>query len=367
MAEMGGERFIGWHISLFTVTAGLSRLISGKLADTVGRLPVMIFGAIICLIAGIAYPLVNTIYLFLLLRLFHGLSTGFKPTGTAAYIADIIPAHRRGEAIGILGVFLSLGMAAGPALSTRIVDWFSMETLFYISGAVGALSGLVVVWMKESLPEPKPFKINLLKPNVREAFEPAVLAPAIVMVIAVVPFGIILTIIPDYSGYLGINDRGIFFFIFTLASLVIRIFAGKASDKFGRVTVLLLSTTTIAVSMVLLAYSASFLSFAVAAIVFGVGVGMNSPTIFAWAIDLSFEHTRGRAMATVFIALEIGIFCGSLLAGRMYQNDPEMFFPTFLTGGVICLLAFVYLVTGLWKKVPTSKSESSQTAAAGDV
>ena len=99
LTSMGGAEYKGFIISLFTLTAGLSRPFSGRLTDRVGRIPVMAFGSLVCFVCGFLYPVFITVVPFLLLRLGHGFSTGFKPTGTAAYIADIVPANRRGEAL----------------------------------------------------------------------------------------------------------------------------------------------------------------------------------------------------------------------------------------------------------------------------
>jgi MFS family permease len=93
---MGGAEHKGLIISLFTLTAGISRPFSGRLTDRVGRIPVMVFGSLVCVICGFLYPVFVTVVPFLLLRLGHGFSTGFKPTGTAAYIADIVPARTGG-------------------------------------------------------------------------------------------------------------------------------------------------------------------------------------------------------------------------------------------------------------------------------
>ena len=117
---------------------------SGKLADTVGRIPVMIFGAVVCFICGFIYPLATTVVTFLSCASFHGLSTGFKPTGTSAYVADVVPAHRRGEAMGILGLCSSLGIAAGPAIGSAIASYYSFTGMFYASS--GALSYQSSFW-----------------------------------------------------------------------------------------------------------------------------------------------------------------------------------------------------------------------------
>ena len=140
LTSMGGEEYKGLIISLFTVTAGLSRPFSGRLTDKIGRVPIMAFGSLVCFVLGFMYPLVTTVFPFLFLRLLHGFSTGFKPTGTSAYIADIMPFNRRGEAMGLHGLVGSLGMAIGPALGSWIALTFSINTLFYTSSAF-AFSG----------------------------------------------------------------------------------------------------------------------------------------------------------------------------------------------------------------------------------
>ena len=116
LTSLGGENYKGWIIALFTLSAGLSRPFSGKLADKIGRIPVMVFGASVCFIVGLSYPILQFVGGFLFLRFAHGFSAGFTPTGTSAYVADIVPFAQRGEALGIQSLFGSLGMAAGPAL-----------------------------------------------------------------------------------------------------------------------------------------------------------------------------------------------------------------------------------------------------------
>ena len=98
LTGLGGAEYKGLIIALFTLMAGISRPFSGKLTDKVGRVPVMIFGSLVCVICSLLYPVLTSVSGFLLLRFFHGFSTGFKPTATSAYAADVVHESRRGEA-----------------------------------------------------------------------------------------------------------------------------------------------------------------------------------------------------------------------------------------------------------------------------
>ncbi|MDV7402315.1 MFS transporter, partial [Arthrospira platensis SPKY1] len=53
--SLGGRPYIGWIIGLFTLAALISRPFSGRLTDTIGRVPVMLVGASVCIALGLFY------------------------------------------------------------------------------------------------------------------------------------------------------------------------------------------------------------------------------------------------------------------------------------------------------------------------
>ncbi len=351
LSGMGGGAYKGLIIALFTVTAGISRPFSGKLTDTIGRIPVMAFGSLVCFVCGFLYPWLQTVAAFLLLRLVHGFSTGFKPTGTSAYVADVVPIHRRGEAMGWLGLWGTTDMAIGPQIGSLVTDAFSLDFMFYTSSVLALLSIVILLRMPETLTDKVPFRLGLLRISRQEIVEPLVIPAALVTFLTSFAYGTVLTIAPDQSVFLGINNKGLFFTTFTVASLATRFLAGKWSDKLGRVPVLKISSLGMAIAMLLVGFAHTPVAFLVGAALFGVALGTNSPTVSAWTIDLSQEEHRGRAVATMYIALEAGIGTGALMAGIIYDNDPSRFGLTFFLAALLALLAFLYLVFGYRKQL----------------
>lgn len=353
LTSLGGGEKKGLVISLFTITAGLSRPFSGKLADTIGRIPVMILGAGVCFLMGFMYPLVSTVWAFLLLRFLHGFSTGFKPTGTSAYIADIVPSHRRGEAMGYSGLFGSIGMAAGPGFGPKITEAFGLDTMFYTSSALALLSVIILIGMKETLTTKQRFHPRLLRVKKNEIFEPRVFNPSLFFLLTSFSFGAALTLMPDLTMSVGYEqgNKGIFFQIFVISSLIIRVVAGKASDKFGRVIVLKYAALAIVVADLMVAFTTSQPMLIASSVAFGVAVGMNTPTIYAWTIDLSLDKARGKGLATMYIALEIGIGLGAFIAGSIYANDISNLKTVFIVCAASSFLGFLFLTFGLnWSK-----------------
>ncbi|MHA4737867.1 MFS transporter [Dyadobacter sp. MSC1_007] len=330
LSDMGGAEYKGAIIGLFTLTAGLSRPFSGRLTDRIGRVPVMAFGSLVCFVCGFLYPIFTTVMPFLLLRLVHGFSTGFKPTGTSAYVADIVPANRRGEAMGIHGMCMSVGSAFGPAIGSMLSQAFSLNALFYTSSLFAFLSIAILLNMKETLQDKQRLSVESFKISWRDIFEPDVFSPALITFLCYFGFGAVATVTPDFSGYLGLQNRGIYFMVFTVSSILIRLFAGKISDKHGRMPVTIVGCFMLIVSMVITGYADSITVFLTGAAFFGMAMGILSPVLSAWTVDLSGDHNRGRAIATMFISLEAGIGLGAFLSAALFENQrsnlPLVFF-----------------------------------------
>lgn len=343
LSSMGGAEYKGYIIALFTLTAGISRPFSGKLTDKIGRVPVMAVGSMVCVICGLLYPLLTSIAGFLWLRLFHGFSTGFKPTATSAYVADIVPANRWGEAMGIHGLCFSTGLAIGPAIGSELTGRMSINALFYCSSIFALLSIVILMNMKETLNPKERFKFSHLKINRKEIIEHRVLPGAIVSFLSYLSYGVILTVISDWGSHLGVANKGMFYMVFTVASLLIRFVSGKMSDRIGRVTIIKISLLILVLSMVLIGNAGTALNLMVASAVYGIATGMLSPALTAWIIDLSHPEHRGKAVATMYIALEAGIGLGAFLAGGLYISDIQMIPPTFYLMAALSLLAFFYI------------------------
>ncbi|UBM57982.1 MFS transporter [Marinilongibacter aquaticus] len=348
ITKMGGEEYKGLIIGIFTLTAGFSRPFSGQLTDRWGRIPVMMVGAMVCVVCGFFYPLVNTVFLFLALRLVHGFSTGFKPTATAAYIADIVPTQRRGEAMGIYGFVTSLGMAMGPFVGSWIARLFDLNVLFYASSVFAFLSVAILFSMSETLLPQKrePFSLSMFKVKWKDVFYPNVWPVTVIVFTSAFAYGTVITLAPDLTKIVGLTNKGIYYLVFTLSSLLIRILAGKLSDKQGRVNVLIAGATCLI--MALLSTSiAQVHFFYFGSFLFGVAWGIISPSYQAWTIDLCTEETRGRAVATMYIALEAGIGAGAVLPMLLYNNRADRIGWAFQSAAIVAVLGLAFL---LWYK-----------------
>lgn len=91
--------------------------------------------------------------------------------------------------------------------------------------------------------------------------------------------------------------------------------------------------------------------FYVAAVICGLASGINSPSIFAWVVDVAKGKNVGRSIATLFISLEAGITIGAFSSAYIYDNVFSNFTHVFLFLSGVILLAMAYLFFGVSKTI----------------
>lgn len=346
ISNLGGADKKGFIFTCFAFTALISRPFSGKLADTIGRKKVMYIGIAFALISSLSYPLSHSVFFFLALRFLHGIGAGFNPTGATALVTDILPLSHRGRGMGIWGTFISLGIGVGQSLGSPIAENFGVNNLFLVSAAFSVFSSILLFFVKETLPPTsrQKFSFKLLKIGWNEIVEPSVWPCAFVIFLSAVSSGIIFTITPDISEYLGISNKGWFFLFYTLSTIVVRLFSGGLSDRIGRRKTLVFGMGLLVISVMMIAFAKTWEVYTASAIMFGLATGISSPTIFSWTADLSHPERRGIGSGTMFIALESGFIVGSASTFFTYDSTWTTVPIAFGFGALLALFALFYLL-----------------------
>ena len=359
LASMDAHHLIGWIVALFTMGAFGSRFVAGRVADRAGRKPVMLFGTAVTALAGFAYigvarmdSVAMAVAGFLVVRFLHGLSTGFRPTGTSAFLTDLSPPARRGEAFGYLGVAGNAGMALGPALGSWLAVEFGYDAMFLASSALGLAAYLMTLSLPETLPEAR--RVAWQDLNVLEGgtVEKAAWPAAVFLLPVAIAFGTFLTVTPDLVDDLGFVYKGSFNTVVVAASIVARLVAGKASDRHGRVELLKVGAVLLAVGMTLFSYATTVSVLLVAGVVYGLSIGINMPAIFAWTIDLAPEGKAATALSTMLMALEVGIGLGAYVSGSWFASEPVILLDLYGICAGFGVLGFAFLAW--WKRVHKS-------------
>ena len=81
----------------------------------------------------------------------------------------------------------------------------------------------------------------------------------------------------------------------------------------------------------------------VAPALYGFGQGIFFPAINACAIDLGEPARKGRALANMFLALEIAIGGGAVLAGWYFSNNMDNMPAVFYFSAAMSMGGLLYL------------------------
>lgn len=357
LTELGRPDLIGWIVGLFTLGAFLSRFFSGRIADRAGRRPVMLFGTWVTMIAGLGYIGVGAItgkavwsgvpvavWAFLTLRLLHGMSTGFRPTGTTAFLTDITPLNRRGEALGYLGVAGNAGMAGGPAIGSWLTVQYGYNAMFIVSTLFGLIALVMTLRLPETLPEGRRVKWSDLHVWKGDVMDLSAWPAALGLLPVAFAFGTFLTISPDFVSSLGYVYKGSFNTVIVIASISMRLIAGRASDRRGRVPLMLIGGALLAVGMFGLSVVETKAMAALFGVIYGMSIGINMPTIMAWTADLARPGRVALALGTMLMSLEVGIGVGAVFSGYQFQGDLSAISSLYAFAGGLGLFGFVVLL-----------------------
>ena len=126
------------------VTMAIMAPIWGALSDRYGRklmvLRATFAGAIVLALMGF----VTNVWQLAFLRAIQGALTG-TVSATTTLVASVVPKERSGMALGSLQTAVFLGVSLGPLLGGLAGDAFGYRSSFWITGALLAISGVLVL------------------------------------------------------------------------------------------------------------------------------------------------------------------------------------------------------------------------------
>jgi len=328
LAIGGSESEVGLLIGVFSATAVLLRLLIGRASDTFGRRGFILGGFAVLTASSALYMLAQSVPSLLLVRMVHG--AGWAACGTAinALVADIVPASRRGEALGYFGMFSSAAMGIGPAVGVALMKRQGFDELFVVAALIALMALLLGLGLRESARRRGAVGEPALMPVlVRSAagarqrgalgglIEVSALFPSGVLALATAGYGAIVAFISIFATRRGLDNPGWFFSVYALTLVLSRGFLGRLSDRHGRAAVIVPGLLLTALCLALLPVAHGVAAFLALAAVYGLGFAAMQPALMALVVDRSSPGRRGPAMGMFATAMDLGIGAGSLVFG----------------------------------------------------
>jgi AAHS family 4-hydroxybenzoate transporter-like MFS transporter len=141
---------LGSVISSGLVGMMIGALVSGPLADRIGRKPVLVACALIFGVGSLLTATAQSVESLMAFRAFTGLGMGGAMPNAIALTSEYMPRRRRAGAVTMMICGFSLGAAVGGLVAASIIPRFGWPAVFIVGGVIPIAIGVVCVFV---LPE----------------------------------------------------------------------------------------------------------------------------------------------------------------------------------------------------------------------
>ncbi len=353
---------VGVIMGAFAIGLVMSRPRLGQIADRHSRIRVLRIGLIVAIIAPLLYATTIGFPQLFGIRVFHGISIAAFTTGYISLVTDIAPADRRGEVFSYMSLATPLGLGFGPLLGESIYSTYGVTHLWIICSTLCGLSLCLSLPVQDAYTSDNASIIHTAKTGSIQSKtrpksaqtsqdfwsilrEPRLRVPTIIMALAGLILGILITFLPLFIDSLSIQFRaGWFFSGSAVASFAVRPLIGANSDRYGRGPFVCLALLAYIISMLTLSQASTNAAFLWAGLLEGIGAGCLLPTVIALVSDRGLPQERGRLMALCIGGFDLGM----AIAGPIFGSSSLWlsYHHLFLFASVIGSLAlFIFLTS----------------------
>jgi MFS family permease len=307
---------VGLVMASYAIAAIVIRPFCGFGLDYFGRKFIFIASLLVYGLIFNVYILVAAVWFMIAVRVMHGLTWGLTTTSNSTVAGDIIPAEKRGEGFGYFGVTTTAGMALGPMVGLFIMQKVGYNAMFFAGFAISIVSMILAAMIR--YPEYK--RVPGTEFRWEDLLEKKALIPSLNLLITSLSYGGLLSFIALYGKEIGIRNPSGFFLIYAVGIIASRFSAGKAVDRNGPRRIIIICLTLLIIGFPLLALVRNEYGFYFSAIILGFGNGVVWPVFQAMINNIVTPNRRGAANSTAFMAMDMGMGLGMIMAGAISQR-----------------------------------------------
>jgi EmrB/QacA subfamily drug resistance transporter len=131
--DLGGFSSFPWLFSIYLLAQAVSVPIYAKLADTIGRRPVLLFGIGLFFVGSVLSGFAPTMGTLILFRAVQGLGAGALLPVSITIAGDIYTTAERAKAQGYLASVWAISSVVGPTLGGVFSQFVSWRWIFFVN------------------------------------------------------------------------------------------------------------------------------------------------------------------------------------------------------------------------------------------
>jgi MFS family permease len=311
---LGSATAVGVAFATTAAVALLLRPWGGRLAQRFGARATMTAGALLAVGTGAVYALPAGTPGVFAARAAMGVAEALLMTAGSVWALSLAPSSRRAQVVGLYGLAMWGGLAAGPVLGELAFRAGSYPAAWVVATALPAVAALVLVRLPRHEPSDAPVSSRLLP------------GAAVLPGLALAAGGFGYATVTSF-GALAMSERGIaggavLLSLFSAAYVGVRLLAGRLPDRVGPLPMIVASAVLEASGLLVIALAPSLAPAAIGAVIAGGGFTLLYPSLALIAVDNAPEAERGATLGAVssFLDLSIGVagLAGGVVAGVSY-------------------------------------------------
>jgi len=345
---------IGLVTAVFFITSALVKIPLGVFAGGKKTITFLLFAFVIFSICPALYPLTDSILMLIVLRALQGFAYAFIGTASLILAALTISSVERDRGVGTYTASLSLGLLAGPAITTFSIPLFGVSNTFYFASLMGFIGISAALFLNKRFSSiEKNWQIIDVAVN-REALKSKVSGimrnkgfdTAFIGIFAFfVLFGVILAYAPLYAKetlHFSNEYISVLFLLYYTATTVTRLAIGRIIRRVSKPTLMTLATVFTALfSFALAIFTNNFVFAGIFA-----SIGAIQGVLFPVGSMLIAEHIQPSrnilANSLYVMGIDVGQGIAPLItAGVAVQYGLEY---SFMVSAVISIAAALLLI-----------------------
>src|SRR5690606_18271711 len=141
--SLGGFAQFPWLFSIYLLAQAVTVPVYGKLADIVGRKPVILFGIATFALGSLLCGLATSMTALIVFRAVQGIGAGAIQPMTMVIAGDLYTLAERAKVQGYLASVWAISAVGGPLLGGVFVDFVSWRWIFLVNLPLSAVAS----WM----------------------------------------------------------------------------------------------------------------------------------------------------------------------------------------------------------------------------
>lgn len=135
-----------WVSTSYLLAAAVFLVPFGRLSDIYGRKNLFLLGTVVFAITSAMLMFVASWVPFLVMRIFQGIGGAMMFSTAMPILVSVIPAERRGQALGINVAATYFGLSIGPFIGGVLTESLGWRAIFLVNIPLGLLIFSLIMW-----------------------------------------------------------------------------------------------------------------------------------------------------------------------------------------------------------------------------